>query len=240
MLETSPEVKGFFLHLSQCDALFNLPPESAVNALKMCRDYCMGKEPTCDDPVAVCAFGLMRPSLDKSMRRAENGRKGGEAKAGNAKQTLANASKAKQTLANDGKAKQTLAKEQRTKNKEQEQREEKEIPANPRFAGFVREFQNAIAAKHGATAPKVTDSLIAAGCQAMEQAERIDGFSWDEIQDALLWAMDDDFWGNNVLSLAQVRKRGANDTSKLQKVMAAYQKHKATDARPFWDRPGVL
>ena len=237
MAETSPEVKGFFLHLSQCDALFNLPPESVVNALKMCRDYCMGKEPTCDDPVAVCAFGLMRPSLDKSLMRAENGRKGGEAKAGNAKQTLANAGNG---VANAGKAKQTLAKEQRTKNKELEQREEKEIPANPRFAGFVREFQNAIAAKHGATAPKVTDSLIAAGCQAMEQAERIDGFSWDEIQDALLWAMDDDFWGSNVLSLAQVRKRGANDTSKLQKVMAAYQKHKATDERPFWDRPGVL
>lgn len=237
MADTSVEVNGFFLHLSQCDALFNLPPESAVNALKMCRDYCMGNEPTCDDPVAVCAFGLMRPSLDKSMRRAENGRKGGEAKASKAKQTLASASK---DVANASKAKQTLAKEQRTKNKEQEQREEKEIPANPRFAGFVREFQNAIAAKHGASAPKVTDSLIAAGCQAMEQAERIDGFSWDEIQDALLWAMDDDFWGNNVLSLAQVRKRGANDTSKLQKVMAAYQKHKATDDRPFWDRPGVL
>ena len=117
MNENKKEVKGFFLHFSQCDALFNLPPASALNALKMCREYCAGNEPSSDDPIAVCTFGLMRPALDKSMKMAANGKKGGDAKA--AKQTdskpLANCSK---TLAND--SKEIAGSTQRTKNKEQD------------------------------------------------------------------------------------------------------------------------
>lgn len=114
MPESKNEVKGFFLHFSQCDALFNLPPGSVVNALKLCRDYCEGKKTECDDPIAVCAFGLMRPALDVSMKRAVSGSKGGKA---NNKQIEANESKLKQNEAN---GKQNEAKEQIKKNKEQD------------------------------------------------------------------------------------------------------------------------
>lgn len=126
MSENKPEIKGFYLHLSQCDALFNLPAESVVRALKMCCEYCRGNTAESEDPIANCAFGLMRPALDKSMKMAGNGRKGGEAKASNA---LANASKSvansSKPLADSSKdlanEKQTEANaSQRTKNKEQE------------------------------------------------------------------------------------------------------------------------
>jgi len=121
MTENKKEVKGFYFYCSQMDALFNLPPESAMNALKMCRAYIVGDEPTSDDPIAVCTFGLMRPALDMSMKRAESGSKGGKA---NGKQNEANESKpeanASKTKQNEANGKQSEAKEQIKKNKEQD------------------------------------------------------------------------------------------------------------------------
>ena len=111
MTETTPEVKGFYLFSSQLDSLALLPPEQAMRVLFMCRDFCAGKEPDMSDPVVVCVFGMMRPSLEKSSKLAENGRKGGEA----------NRSKPKQTEANGSKPKQIEANKNKNKNKKQEQ-----------------------------------------------------------------------------------------------------------------------
>ena len=242
--------KSFKLYFDQYEPTRTLPDEYKARLWDAVFQFNMGEEVHFDDPLLEALFTFFRQQFqrndekyaEKCRKNSENGSKGGRPSKSEVNPKKANGFSENQTKANESERKPSKAKKADNDNDNDidNEKRKKEIPANPRFAGFVREFQNAIAAKHGATAPKVTDSLIAAGCQAMEQAERIDGFSWDEIQDALLWAMDDDFWGNNVLSLAQVRKRGANDTSKLQKVMAAYQKRKATDERPFWDRPGVL
>ena len=122
MSENSVEVKGFYLYANQLDSLALLPPEQAMKVLLMCRDYCAGKEIDKSDPVAVCVFGMMQPALDKSRKMAENGRKGGDAKASNAKQSLANASKdiadSSDSVANPSKSWQTLA--NKNKNKKQE------------------------------------------------------------------------------------------------------------------------
>lgn len=132
MAETNVETKGFYLHFSQCDALLNLPPEQAMAVIKACRDYCTGNAPDLSDPIVACVFGMMQPALEKSIKMAANGRKGGDAKASNAKQNLANASKPLANSSNDvanpsnavadsSKSKQTLANaSQRTKNKEQD------------------------------------------------------------------------------------------------------------------------
>lgn len=65
----------------------------------------------------IGSFEIIKEQLDKdaikwqqtAQARTENGKKGGLAKASNAKQNLANASKSYQTLANDSKSKQSQA-----------------------------------------------------------------------------------------------------------------------------------
>ena len=252
MTDNQNKVNGFFLYNNQCDALLELPAEQALEVIRACRQFCAGDEPTIADPVVRCVFGIMKPSISVSIKKAQAGRKGGEANRkqieadgsktkqseADTKQNQANGSNAKQTEANGSKLKQTEAKKNKNKKQEQEQ-EDINTPANPRFAGFVREYQTAVKERFGPSAPKVTEKLIAEGCVALEQAERIDGFDWEEMQAALFWAHEDTFWGQNVKSLAQIRKKGSDDTSKLQKIMERYRQRRPEE-KPFWDRPGVL
>ena len=106
MSQNGMERKGFFLHHSQCESLFSLPDAQLAAVIRACHAFSCGKEPDLSDPIVACAFGLMRPSLEMSIKRAEAGRKGGEA----------NGSKPE---ANESKRKQIEAK-QEIKNKKQE------------------------------------------------------------------------------------------------------------------------
>lgn len=127
-------------------------------------------------------------------------------------------------------------KEQRTKNKE-----EISIPPNSKFVGFVNDFQSAVISRYGNTAPAITDKLICDCVQELEKAERIDGLDWEEMQKALWWAHDDDFWGKNVLSLASIRKKGTDGTSKLQKIVNRFRHQtQLPDKKPFWERGNVI
>ena len=92
MLDNQNKVNGFFLYNNQCDALLELPAEQAIEVIRACRQFCAGNEPTITDPIVRCVFGIMKPSISISIKKAQSGRKGGEAKANNAKQNVANAS----------------------------------------------------------------------------------------------------------------------------------------------------
>lgn len=92
------------------------------------------------------------------------------------------------------------------------------------YGDFARKFQEHVSAEMGNLAPKLTDALILKGAVAVDQCVRIDGFSFEDIRGALNWAVRDDFWRNQVLSLGCLRskKNGAGDQTKFQKLFTRY------------------
>lgn len=85
MSENEATVKGFFLYFDQCESIFRLPDDQAMGVIRACHDYMLGKEPDLTNPVVCCVFQLVRPTLEKSKKRALYGKKGGQA---NGKQTV--------------------------------------------------------------------------------------------------------------------------------------------------------
>ena len=97
---------------------------------------------------------------------------------------------------------------------------EKSIPDE--YTAFAREYQQAVLDAQGECAPKITEKLIRDGAEEVEKAVRIDGFAFDELQRALWWAKDNDFWSSNVLSLGAIRKK-KDGVTKIQKIMRQYR-----------------
>jgi len=74
---------------------------------------------------------------------------------------------------------------------------------------------------------KISESKIAAGAEVIDKLIRIDGFDMEkQIRPALNWAVKDDFWSTNILSLAGLRKKGSNGEMKFQNLLASFQRSK--------------
>lgn len=58
-------------------------------------------------------------------------------------------------------------------------------------------------ASNGIKRPNVTDKWM----QDMERINRIDGYSWEQIQRTIRWVQNDSFWRSNVLSPSKLRKQ---------------------------------
>ena len=99
-------------------------------------------------------------------------------------------------------------------------------PPDEKYLAFARRFQNEVILAHGNTAPKFTEQLILSGAKVLDKAVRLDGFEWQEMQDALLWAVTDDFWGQNVKSLAQIRNKTRAGITKLQSVVSEFRRRR--------------
>lgn len=91
-----------------------------------------------------------------------------------------------------------------------------------KYIDFAREYQETILAEHGGAAPKITDKLIKSCAAELEKAVRLDGFDFEEIQKAVLWARKDKFWQSNMLSLARLRKKNGG-LEKIQNIVAQYR-----------------
>ena len=111
--------KSFLLHIDSLDILDDLTDEQAGQLFKAIRSYQKQDEFELDSFVRI-AFSPFKNQFVRDnekyditcKRRAEAGRKGGEAKSANAskpKQEVANASKPKQEVANASKPKQEVA-----------------------------------------------------------------------------------------------------------------------------------
>lgn len=96
---------GFMMYHDDCRALGALTDASFRRVIEgMLRYSETGEEPELPDATERVVFGLMRNKIDaddiRYQRRVEAGRKGGIAKASNAKQNLAKSSNSYQDLAN--------------------------------------------------------------------------------------------------------------------------------------------
>jgi hypothetical protein len=112
-------------------------------------------------------------------------------------------------------------KKQERKERKEEKNVNKEYPLD--ILNFVTDFQNYIKSEKNNLAPKITDSLIKNGCDSVDKLIRLDNFTLDFIINILKWAVKDDFWSGNVLSLASLRK-SKNGTTKFQKIANSFKR----------------
>lgn len=101
-------------------------------------------------------------------------------------------------------------------------KERKEIPTY--FFDFSKRFLEYQQGQHGKLV-KITEKKVNDGAEVVEKLSRIDGYDLnDEIRPALWWAVQDDFWSKNVLSLAGLRKKGQNGEMKFVNLYASYKR----------------
>jgi hypothetical protein len=101
---------------------------------------------------------------------------------------------------------------------------------SPEIIDFVTTFNGYIDGKFEKSAPKRTDKSFVADCNSVRLAMKVDGFSLDDIKSSLGWAHRDSFWHDQMMSLSQMRKKGNDGTSKLQKIYA--KSKSATNPQP--------
>jgi hypothetical protein len=97
---------------------------------------------------------------------------------------------------------------------------------------FVERFQQFVEQEHGKKAPKLSDSLIRKGVDTLDKLIRLDGFDLETIRAAMLWAVKDEFWQKNVLSLAALRKKNADGVMKFQQILARYESEAGESDEP--------
>ena len=111
--------------------------------------------------------------------------------------------------------------------------DKKDKQYSPEIVEFVKTFQKYVSGVHGVKAPKVTDSLLRKGEDTVDKLIRLDGFTIDQVRDSLRWAVKDDFWSKNVLSLASLRKKSKNnDLTKMQNIFASWERNAGQGATP--------
>lgn len=119
--------------------------------------------------------------------------------------------------------------EQEQEQKQEQEEEDAGDPApppsvSPELLDFARTFQSEVVTTHGDTAPKITDRLIEDGALELERAIRLDGLDLAECQKALMWGVHDEFWGQNLKSMARMRTKTRAGVTKLQSVIGGYRK----------------
>ncbi len=61
------------------------------------------------------------------------------------------------------------------------------------------------------------------GAAALDALVRIDGHDWELVKSVLRWALTDEFWARNLRSLASVRTRGKNGSTKFENCLAQFE-----------------
>lgn len=84
--------------------------------------------------------------------------------------------------------------------------ERKEVTSTRTYSGEVFDACNLLAdliEANGSKRPTVTDKWL----QDMERINRLDGRTWEQINAAIRWCQNDDFWRANILSPGKLRKQ---------------------------------
>lgn len=95
---------------------------------------------------------------------------------------------------------------------------------------FVGNFISYIKNTHPNQAPK-TKNLEENSLEEIDKLVRLDGFDLEYIRKVIGWAVKDEFWSNQVFSLAGLRTKKASGLTKFQNISAAYEKeHKRPES----------
>lgn len=88
---------------------------------------------------------------------------------------------------------------------------------------FVESFVGYVNTTHPSLAPVATPKLLTQSAATVDKLMRLDGFSLETIQAAMRFAVRDNFWAKNALSLCCLRKKGPDGRTKFQKILAAME-----------------
>ena len=243
------EHKGFFLYLDQYAPIEDLTLEQKGKLLEAMFAYNSGLEAEILDPEVKIAFKFFKQTFERDKQRYEDKcakmrdnaiKKQKQANATNCNQEDADASNCNQKQANGDNNKNNSKNNSKNNKKEKEEGEAGEPAAppdvDPELLDFARQFQNEVTITHGNTAPKITDALIVDGALELERAVRIDGLEINEIKLALMWAVHDDFWGQNLKSMARMRTKTKAGVTKIQSAIGEYRRHagRSNENRDRW------
>ncbi|MFZ5564614.1 MAG: hypothetical protein ACOZBW_11230 [Thermodesulfobacteriota bacterium] len=91
------------------------------------------------------------------------------------------------------------------------------------LTAFVDDTMTKINFLAGSLAPKRSAALEWSACDTIDRLIRLDGFTLKYVVDVITWAIGDDFWQRNLLSLASLRKPSKNGLTKFQNIAAQYE-----------------
>lgn len=126
----------------------------------------------------------------------------------------------------------------RTDKNRGEKKKDTYAATHPEYAAFAIQFQTKAKDLHGNIAPAISDSLINNATETVDKLIRIDGFTFEQVCDAMNWAVLDDFWSKNALSLAGLRAKNGDGRTKFQKIMASMDGRK--NKQTFDNMAGVI
>jgi len=75
---------------------------------------------------------------------------------------------------------------------------------------------------------KDMEKQIETGYDVVDKLMRLDGYKMEDIKESLEWAVADDFWSPNIVTLTGLRKKSTNGSTKFQNMLG---KFKATDTK---------
>jgi len=120
-------------------------------------------------------------------------------------------------------------KESNTENIKHNASTEKKVERQPEFSQEVYSIVDSFYKKKSATDYNFALKTWNRESQAkvVDMVHRIDNFSYEDIEEAIMYSITDDFWMRNVLSLASLRKKGKNGLTKFVNLLSSCKKSKS-------------
>lgn len=110
-----------------------------------------------------------------------------------------------------------------TKQEEYKNKQEIYKYISPQMLDFIVDFIFHISDTKGNRAPKKTEALFNNSLDTILKLIRLDGFTFEYIAEVIRWVPRDDFWSDNLFSLAVLRTKSKNGITKFQNIANKYE-----------------
>ena len=104
--------------------------------------------------------------------------------------------------------------------------DEKPSKVPRKYVRFVRQWHEEHMRRFPTACMELTDKLESSAADTIDRLVRLDGYDFEkDVKPALLWAIEDEFWGPNCVSLAPLRKKSVrNGKTKFSNILSAYRR----------------
>jgi hypothetical protein len=104
------------------------------------------------------------------------------------------------------------------------------------FTVYCREVMDQIAKNHPNRTILTTEKAIQAGADVLRMLDQKDGHPLEQIKEVMDWALQNDFWKNNIFSMSPMRGRSKNGLKKYENIANGYvgdHPEKSKESREF-------
>ena len=92
------------------------------------------------------------------------------------------------------------------------------------YKPFVTDFFNYQMQQFPNRIKSITDSMIENSIDIIDKLVRLDGHDFEFIQKVMKFAVNDEFWRNQILSFSGLRNKSKNGSSKFINLVVSYEK----------------